>query len=139
MFSFFSYITLLNFCTMQKTNVRNLISANRHPCSLWQDPVFHINFVYYFSDISVYNTLGTASWMCSIIFFLWLIFFEWTEFEFPFPLSQEFKFFFLGIIVTVITFNPHMHKMGPQGPKHNIFGDHFYSKNARKLRFHVFL
>ena len=29
--------------------------------------------------------------------------------------------------------------LGPQGPKHNIFGDHFYSKNARKLRFHVFL
>ena len=29
--------------------------------------------------------------------------------------------------------------LGPQGPKHCIFGDHFYSKNARKLRFHVFL
>ena len=35
--------------------------------------------------------------------------------------------------------NPHLHKMGPQGPKHYIFGDHFYSKNARKLKFHVFL
>ena len=35
--------------------------------------------------------------------------------------------------------NPHMHKMGSRGPKHFIFGDHFYSKNARKLRFHVFL
>ena len=32
-----------------------------------------------------------------------------------------------------------MHKMGPQGPKHYIFADQFYSKNARKLRFHVFL
>ena len=32
-----------------------------------------------------------------------------------------------------------MHKMGPRGPKHYIFGDHFYSKNAKKLRFHVFL
>ena len=29
--------------------------------------------------------------------------------------------------------------LGPQEPKHYIFGDHFYSKNARKLRFHVFL
>ena len=36
-------------------------------------------------------------------------------------------------------FNPHMHKMVPQGPKHYIFGHHFCSKNARKLRFHVFL
>ena len=35
--------------------------------------------------------------------------------------------------------NPHMHKIGAQGPKHYIFGDQFYSKNARKLRFHVFL
>ena len=32
-----------------------------------------------------------------------------------------------------------MHKMGPQGPKHYTFGDHFYSKNARKLKLHVFL
>ena len=29
--------------------------------------------------------------------------------------------------------------LGPQGPKQHIFEDHFYSKNARKLRFHVFL
>ena len=29
--------------------------------------------------------------------------------------------------------------LGPQGPKHYIFGDHFYSKNARTFRFHVFL
>ena len=36
-------------------------------------------------------------------------------------------------------FNPHMHKMGPQGPKHYVFGDHFCSKNARKLRFYVYL
>ena len=28
--------------------------------------------------------------------------------------------------------------MDPRGPKHYIFGDHFYSKNARMLRFHVF-
>ena len=35
--------------------------------------------------------------------------------------------------------NPHIYKMGPRGPKHFIFGDHFYSKNARKLRFHIFL
>ena len=32
-----------------------------------------------------------------------------------------------------------MHKMGPQGPKHYIFGDQFYSKNAKKIIFHVFL
>ena len=25
-----------------------------------------------------------------------------------------------------------MHKMGPRGPKQYIFGDHFYSKSARK-------
>ena len=36
-------------------------------------------------------------------------------------------------------FNPHMLKMGLRGPKHFLFGDHFYSKNARKPRFHVFL
>ena len=36
-------------------------------------------------------------------------------------------------------FHPHMYKMGPWGSKHYIFGDHFYSKNTRKLRFHVFL
>ena len=29
--------------------------------------------------------------------------------------------------------------LGAQGPKHYVFGDHFYSKNARKLRFQVFL
>ena len=29
--------------------------------------------------------------------------------------------------------------LGPQGSKHYIFGDHFYLKNARKLRFYVFL
>ena len=32
-----------------------------------------------------------------------------------------------------------MHKMSPSGLKHFIFGDHFYSKNDRKLRFQVFL
>ena len=32
-----------------------------------------------------------------------------------------------------------MHKMGPRGSKHYNFGKHCYSKNARKLRFHVFL
>ena len=36
-------------------------------------------------------------------------------------------------------FNPHMHKIGPLGSKHFIFGNHFYWKNARKLRFYVFL
>ena len=35
-------------------------------------------------------------------------------------------------------FNPHMHKMGLGGSKQYIFGDPFYSKNARRLRFHVF-
>ena len=32
-----------------------------------------------------------------------------------------------------------MHKMGRHGPKRYIFGDQFYSKNAKKLRLHVFL
>ena len=27
--------------------------------------------------------------------------------------------------------------LDPQGPKHYIFGDYFYSRNARKLRFRV--
>ena len=39
----------------------------------------------------------------------------------------------------IFSLNPHMHKLGPRGPTHYIFGDWFYSKNARKLRFHVFL
>ena len=29
--------------------------------------------------------------------------------------------------------------MDPRVPKHYIFGDQFYSKNARMLRFHEFL
>ena len=37
------------------------------------------------------------------------------------------------------SFNPHVHKMGPRRSKHYIFGDHFYSKNSRKLRLHLFL
>ena len=32
-----------------------------------------------------------------------------------------------------------MHKMDPRGPKRYIFGNHACSKNARKVRFHVFL
>ena len=36
-------------------------------------------------------------------------------------------------------FNTHKHKMGPREPNHYFFGDHLYSKYARKLRFHVFL
>ena len=36
-------------------------------------------------------------------------------------------------------FNPHMHKLRPGGPTLYIFDDQFYWKNARKLRFHVFL
>ena len=35
--------------------------------------------------------------------------------------------------------NPHMHKMDPGGPKQYIFGDQFYLKNPRMLRFHQFL
>ena len=35
--------------------------------------------------------------------------------------------------------NPDMHKMGPRGPKHYMLSDQFYSKNARKLRFHILL
>ena len=29
--------------------------------------------------------------------------------------------------------------LDPQGLKYYIFGDHFYSKNARMLKFHIFL
>ena len=36
-------------------------------------------------------------------------------------------------------FNPHMHKIGPWGPKHYIFGDNISSKNDRKIKFYVFL
>ena len=43
----------------------------------------------------------------------------------------------LDIIQKLI--NPHMYKMDPCAPKHFVFGDHFYSKNVRKLRFHVLL
>ena len=41
--------------------------------------------------------------------------------------------------MAIALFNTLMHKMGPQGLRHYIFGDHFYSKNARSLKFHVFL
>ena len=59
------------------------------------------------------------------------IFYETTvaSISFYFPVSND----AIGFL------NPHMHKMVPQGPKYNIFGNHFYSKNARKLKFHVFL
>ena len=30
--------------------------------------------------------------------------------------------------------NPHMHKMGPRGPKHCIFGDQFYSKKCQNAQ-----
>ena len=36
-------------------------------------------------------------------------------------------------------FNRHMHKMGSWGSNYYIFGDHFWSKNARKLRFYLIL
>ena len=32
-----------------------------------------------------------------------------------------------------------MRKMSAQVPKHYVFGNHFYSTNTRKLRFHAFL
>ena len=38
-----------------------------------------------------------------------------------------------------IFFNPHMRKMGPWGSKHCTFGNQFYSKNSRKLRFYILL
>ena len=42
-------------------------------------------------------------------------------------------------VLLVALLNLHMHKMGSRGSRHYIFGHHFYSKNARKLRYHVFL
>ena len=43
------------------------------------------------------------------------------------------------LIRRIIPFNPHMYKMGTPRLKHYIFGDHFYLKKARNLKFHVFL
>ena len=37
------------------------------------------------------------------------------------------------------TYSKNSLALGPQGPKQYIFGDHFYSKNVKKLRLHVFL
>ena len=60
-------------------------------------------------------------------------------------LQDQFKFFKIIFNETMKpraanpSLNPHMHKMGPWGAKNYIFGNHFYSKNGRKLRFHVFL
>ena len=45
----------------------------------------------------------------------------------------------LLIEIGKLSFNSLVHKMGPQGPKQHIFRDQLYSKNARNLRFHVFL
>ena len=44
-----------------------------------------------------------------------------------------------GSVLGSLLFNPHMHKMGPRRRKHYIFGNQFYSKNARRLRFQVFI
>ena len=66
--------------------------------------------------------------------------------DFCHPLRRKMLFLFLHQMklplqksCQIRSFNPHMHKMGPWVPKHYIFADHFYSKNATKLRFHVFL
>ena len=42
-------------------------------------------------------------------------------------------------LCTEFQLNLHMHKMGLRRPKHYIFADQIYSKNARRLRFHVLL
>ena len=42
-------------------------------------------------------------------------------------------------LLSTTFFNANMLKTGPQGPKHYVFGDHFYSTIARKIRFYVFL
>ena len=44
-----------------------------------------------------------------------------------------------GLHIAINAFNSHIHKMGPPRPKHYSFGGQFYSKNARRLRFHVFI
>ena len=36
-------------------------------------------------------------------------------------------------------FNHYVHKVSPWGPKHYIFGNQFYLKDTRMLRFHEFL
>ena len=47
------------------------------------------------------------------------------------------RFPILNRVINVI--NPHVHEKGPRGRKYFIFGDRFYSKNTRKLRFYIFL
>ena len=43
-------------------------------------------------------------------------------------------------LITVKTncLNPHMNKTVSRGPKHSISGNQFYSKNPRKLSFHIY-
>ena len=56
------------------------------------------------------------------------------------PRRKEIHTFYNSEVLSQqLLFNPHMHKLGPRGPKHYIFGNYFNSKNARVLRFHVFL
>ena len=59
---------------------------------------------------------------------------QWTSIEWGAP-----QWSILGPLLFFINIYPHMNKMGPRGPNNFIFGDYVYSKNARKLRFHVFL
>ena len=83
--------------------------------------------------------------------------------NFPFKLYSYFKTYQLLLLLlwpnncikifkkikflNALSINTHMHKilskmhkmLSSHGHKQYIFGDHFYSKNAKKLRFHVFL
>ena len=54
-------------------------------------------------------------------------------------LGNYLKYFAENFCISYYTFNSNIHKLGSQDPKQYIFGDQFYSKNARKFRFHVLL
>ena len=48
-------------------------------------------------------------------------------------------FYYSFIIRVIVVIDPPMLEAGPRGPKNYIFDGRFYSKNAKELRFYVFL
>ena len=67
---------------------------------------------------------------------LWLSFFSISLRIFIRVLLYYIRIFIRSFIIRVIVvINPDVYETGPRGSKHYIFGDRFYSKNVRKLRF----
>ena len=58
-------------------------------------------------------------------------------YHYDYQISIRFSHNFIIRVIVVI--NTHVHEADPRGPKYYIFDHWFYSKNARKLRFYVFL